>query len=208
MIKTLVVEDNIYIQKHFSDLIANAEGFELVDVTNDAFVAEKLVNASIDLILMDVQTAHNHSGLSAGKRIKEKYPNVKIVVITSLIDPQVMLLAKQGACDSMWYKDHGNKEVMDVIAKTLQGERVFPEELPSVELEDMQSSDISPRQLEILRCYIKGMTYVEIGKRFNIGADGVRWNINDMVRKSGFSNREELVTAVIENKLIVTSLKD
>lgn len=208
MIKTLVVEDNMYIQKHFCDLITNTDGFELVDATRDAFIAEQLCNSSIDLILMDVQTAHNHSGLAAGRRIKERFPNIKIVIITSLIDPQVMAQAKQGACDSMWYKDHGNSEIMDVISKTLDGQRVFPDELPSVELEQIESSDITPRQLELLRCYIKGMTYVEIGRKFNIGADGVRWNINDMVRKSGYANREQLVTAVIENKLIVTTLKD
>ena len=59
---------------------------------------------------MDVQTQHKHSGLAAAKRIKKAFPNIKIVIVTSLVDPQVLERAKTGAADSLWYKDHGTEE--------------------------------------------------------------------------------------------------
>ena len=107
---------------------------------------------------MDVQTQHKHSGLAAAQRIKKAFPNIKIVVVTSLVDPEVLSKAKNGAADSLWYKDHGTGELLDVIKRTLDGESVFPSSSPSVEMEKAMSEDFSPRQLDILRLYIRGLT--------------------------------------------------
>ena len=75
-----------------------------------------------------------HDGLSAGKIIKEKYPYTKVLVVTSLIDPKVLERAKSGCADSLWYKDHGEEEIRSVICRTLNGEHVFPDVAPEVEL--------------------------------------------------------------------------
>lgn len=208
MINTIIAEDNKYIQKHFADLIASDERFHLTDIVADAFEAEKLCYKGIDLVLMDVLTFHRHSGLTAGRRIKEKWPKTKVIIMTSLIDPDILAKAKAGCADSLWYKDHSNKELLEVIERTLAGERVFPDCSPVIEMENMFSDEISPAQLEILRCYIRGMTYAEIGEKFGITNDGVRYHIREMVKKGGFKNKEELFATAIDSKLIVTTLKD
>ena len=208
MINTILVEDDVYIQKHFTDrLSANGE-IQLVGVFRDAFEAEKHCNRTVQLILMDVQTQHKHSGLAAAERIKKAFPQIKIVIVTSLVDPEILTKAKSGAGDSLWYKDHGTAELFDVIKRTLDGERVFPTTAPAVEMEKTMSDTFSPRQLDILRWYIRGLTYQEIADKFGISKNGVRWNLDDMVEKGGFENREALVATAIENKLMVTTLKD
>ncbi len=188
MINILIVEDDKYIQEHFVKLFTADERFHLVGDVRDAFEAERLCNKGIDLVLMDVQTLHRHSGLAAGKRIKEKYPNTKVVIMTSLVDPEVLSKAKIGCADGLCYKDHGDDEVMA--------------------LEDILSSEIKPIQLEILRLYIRGMSFGEIGQKLGITGDAARWHIRDMVSRCGFDSKEELMAAAIESKLIVTALKD
>lgn len=208
MIKTIVVEDNVYMQNHLVNMIQSEGGFTLVAALKDAFEAEKICREkAVDLVLMDVQTAHNHSGIAAGERIR-KNGRTKVVTVTSLIDPEVLEKAKSGAADSLWYKDHGDDELLDVVKRTLEGERVFPDTSPSVELKDMFSSEISPRQILILRRFVQGYTYEEIAAELGITKNGVRWNLDQIVEKGGFSNKHELLAAVIENKLIVTTLKD
>ena len=150
---------------------------------------------SYDLVLMDVQTLHRHSGLAAGKRIKESCPNTKVVIMTSLVDPEVLSKAKTGCADGLCYKDHGDDEVMTVIERVLNGERSFPDETPPVELEDILSSEIKPIQLEILRLYIRGMSFAEIGQKLGITGDAARWHIRDMVSRCGFDSKEELMAA-------------
>jgi DNA-binding NarL/FixJ family response regulator len=207
MINTLIVEDNIYIQNHISSMLAGDDDFNVVAVLKDAFEAENICSSGkIDLIIMDVQTQHNHSGLAAGKRIKSKNPKTKILIVTSLIDPDVLSKAKSGAADSLWYKEYSEEELLDVIKKTLQGEHIFPDTSPNVEIKDMFSENITPRQMDILRRFVQGMTYDEIAKELDLSKNGVRWNLDQIVEKGGFNNKHELLAAVIENKLIVTTL--
>lgn len=208
MIKTILVEDDLYIQKYFADRLLSDGQFQIAAVVRDAFEAERICSEAIDLVLMDVMTLHKHSGLAAGKRIKKAYPNTKVVVITSLVDPEVLTKAKTGCADSLWYKDHSTDEIISVIKRTLAGENVFPDFSPSVEMKKIMSDDFSPAQIEIIRCFIRGYTYKEIAEKFNMSVSGVRWNIAEMVEKGGFKNKEELIATAIENKLVAAILQD
>lgn len=144
MIRVLIVEDQKIMQKYFEYIILQNPEFKLVDTVSDAREAVKICNYSaIDLVLMDVQTFHNHDGLTAGKTIKEEHPGMKILVVTSLIDPKVLERAKTGCADSLWYKDHGEDEICDVIIRTLNGEHVFPDVTPNVELNWITSGNQS-----------------------------------------------------------------
>ncbi len=209
MINTLLVEDDLYIQRHFIERFSEEEDIRIVAAVRDAFEAEGLCSqGGIDLVLMDVLTLHKHSGLAAGKRIREAYPNIKVLIVTSLVDPEVLQQARRGCADSLWYKDHGTDAIMDVIRRTMAGERVIPGFSPSVEMKRCMSEDFTPAQIEILRAFIKGYTYREIAEKFNLSVSGVRYNIAEMVRIGGFKNKEELTTVAIENKLVVTTLDD
>ena len=208
MIRILIVEDQKIMQKYFEYLIESNKEFQHVQTIADANDAIKVCNSTkVDLVLMDVQTFHNHDGLAAGKEIREAHPKTKVLIITSLIDPEVLARAKTGCADSLWYKDHGDEEILDVIHQTLEGKRVFPDISPNVQLNWIQSDEISPRQLEMLRLYIKGLSYSEIAKRMGCSTAGVRWNFQEMIDKAGYSCKEDLIAAVLESKLIVTTLK-
>ncbi len=208
MINTILAEDDLYIQKYFTDFLTSKEDFYIVGTVRDAFEAEKLCSENVDLVLMDVMTLHKHSGLAAGRRIKKAYPNIKVVIVTSLVDPDVLAQARSGCADSLWYKDHGTVKLSEVIRETLAGKHIFPEESPSVEMKKTFSESFSPIQIEILRAFIHGDTYKEIAEKFNLSASGVRWNIAEMIRLGEFKNKEELINTAIENKLVVVTLED
>ena len=207
-IRVLLVEDQKIMQKYFASMVQGDERFLLVDVLNDGEKAVSYCNHTVvDLVLMDVQTFQNHDGLLAAETIKKQHPAVKIIVITSLVDPEILTRAKEKGADSLWYKDHGEEEISDVINRTLKGERIFPDMTPDVELNWITSGEISPRQLEMLRLYICGMSYSEIAKKMNCSTSGVRWNFQEMITRAGYSCKEDLIAAALESKLIVTTLK-
>lgn len=208
MIRVLVVEDQKIMQKHFEYMLSQEPEFKHVQTVADAEEAVGICSYSaIDIVLMDVQTFHNHDGLKAGKAIREACPHTKILIVTSLIDPKVLERAKSGCADSLWYKDHGEEEIKDVIRRTVNGEHVFPDVSPGVELNWITSGEISPRQLEMLRLYICGFSYSEIAREMNCSTAGVRWNFQEMIMKAGYSCKEDLIAAALESKLIVTTLK-
>ena len=207
MIRTVLVEDNLTIQKYLSDMLAAEGRFQLEAVYRDAFEAEALcASGGIDLVLMDVQTLHNHSGLSIGERLRRGGGRTKVVAVTSLVDPEILDRARGGAADSLWYKDHGSEELLRVIDRTLAGERVFPDAPPSVELKQMFSGELTPRQMDVLRCFVRGMTYDEIAQRLYLSKSGVRKVMDRILERGGFENKYELLIACVENKLVVTSL--
>lgn len=107
-IRVLLVEDQKIMQKYFASMVQGDERFLLVDVLNDGEKAVSYCNHTVvDLVLMDVQTFQNHDGLLAAETIKKQHPAVKIIVITSLVDPEILTRAKEKGADSLWYKDHG-----------------------------------------------------------------------------------------------------
>ena len=208
MIRVLIVEDQKIMQKYFEYILFQDEEFRHVQTVSDAEEAVKICSYSpVDLVLMDVQTYHNHDGLKAGKAIKEACPYTKILIVTSLVDPKVLERAKTGCADSLWYKDHGEDEIRNVIRRTVNGEHVFPDVTPDVELNWITSGEISPRQLEMLRLYICGYSYSEIAREMKCSTAGVRWNFQEMIAKAGYSCKEDLIAAALESKLIVTTLK-
>ena len=141
-IRVLLVEDQKIMQKYFASMVQGDERFLLVDVLNDGEKAVSYCNHTVvDLVLMDVQTFQNHEGLLAAETIKKQHPAVKIIVITSLVDPEILTRAKEKGADSLWYKDHGQEEIMEVIDRTLEGEHVFPDKAPAVELKSQAAGD-------------------------------------------------------------------
>lgn len=96
MINTVIVEDNLVIQEYLKDILLSDGDFHIVAMYRDAFDAEDFViRGGVDLVLMDVQTLHNHSGLSIGERIRRYGGKTKVVAVTSLIDPDVIARAKK-----------------------------------------------------------------------------------------------------------------
>ncbi|MBQ7164468.1 MAG: response regulator transcription factor [Clostridia bacterium] len=209
MIKVILVEDNFYVREVLKQMIAGDSRFQILATTDDAFEAEKLcAEHSPDLVLMDVQTAGNHSGLAAGRRIKKNFPDTKIVIVTSLVDAEVLAEAKNGCADSLWYKDYGTKDVLDVMIRTAGGERVFPLNSPNVTLKDIFSDDLTEKQMKILRCFVKGYTYAETAEELGMSLQNVRWHLDRIVEKGNFENKHELLMTILDSKLIVTNLLD
>ena len=204
MTTVIIVEDNTFMRQHFEKMFADDPRYRVVGVFQDAIEAvDTCRNGDVDLVLMDVLTLHDHSGLAAGKRIKDSGCRAKVVAVTSLVDPDVLAKARQGGADSLWYKDHGDEDLMDVIERTLAGEHIFPDTSPVVQLKDIRSAQLTPRQMEILRFFSDGLSYEEIAQKVNITSRGVRWNLDDIVMRSGFKNKNALLTAIIQKTLIV-----
>lgn len=207
MLTAIVVDDNLLNQNYLVNLLTETGRFRVVGTYTDAFDAEPpCADGGIDLVLMDIMTARSHSGLAAGKRIRAMGVKTKVVAVTSLVDPDVLSEARAGGADSLWYKDHGSRDLMGVIDRTLAGERVFPDSSPSIELNEMFSGDITPRQHAILKRMIQGMSYDEIAADLRITKDGVRWNVEQLMEKGGFATRLELLGAIIANKVVAVAL--
>lgn len=97
----LIVEDDPMARKLFEIILESSGRYHLEASIESASLAEfYCMTNPIDLILMDVCTALHASGLDAAARVKEKYPQIKIIIVTSQPECDFIDRARLGGVDS------------------------------------------------------------------------------------------------------------
>lgn len=94
--RTMIVEDDPMAARHLEMVLDKMEEIFISYVIENALMAEAYCcREHIDLILMDVCTAMNASGLEAAVKIKKNFPAVKILILTSQLDPELLRRARE-----------------------------------------------------------------------------------------------------------------
>ena len=204
MIHVLIVEDQAIIQQYFcSYLFKKPETFRVERTLASAGDAIDVCREKrIDLILMDVLTQGGASGLDAIDAIRAAFPAIKILVVTSLVDGEVLQKAKKTGADGLWYKDGPAEELMGVIEKILAGEKVFPDAPPAVKIGCVCSSEFTPKELETLRYVVRGLPYAEIAAAMEVDATTVKTHVGHMLDKTQLKNKLLLAMAARDAKFI------
>lgn len=203
MINVMIVEDQRLIRGILEGYVNRERDFNLVASVSAASQAPEICDSKpIDLIFMDVQTERRENGLVAVKLIKQKHPDIKIIVVTSLVDVDVLKKARQNGADSLWYKDVDNDSLSDIIKRTMQGEHIFPDSPPVVEIGTAKSTEFTKTELIVLRYLVKGLSYGKIAKEMGIEVTTVKYHITNMLNKTNFDNKLQLALAVSNEKMI------
>ena len=206
MINVMVVEDDPMARKLFEIILASSGRYDLTASIESASLAEfYCMTSDIDLILMDVCTALHASGLDAAARVKEKYPQIKIIIVTSQPECDFIHRAKEAGIDSFWYKDISPENLIDVIEQTMAGEQIFPDKTPSVKLGLADSSELTAKEIEVLRFVCEGLEYSEIAERMHISQRTVKFHVSNILSKTGYANKTRLAIAVTNKNFIIPS---
>lgn len=204
MKRIMIVEDDPMASQLLEIYIKEHKEYELVCNIESASMAEVYcLSQNIDLILMDVCTAMNASGLDAAEKIKKNFPHIKIVIITSQPECSFIDRARQVGVDSFWYKSSKAEEIITVIEKTFADENIYPDTTPTLVFGDALSVDLSDRELEVLRELVAGETDADIAEHLFMSVRTVKSHITNMKNKTGFKNRTELAVRARECGLII-----
>lgn len=202
--KVLIVEDQAMPRKMFEMTVSGAEEFELVASIDNAELADiYCLNNGVDLIIMDVVTKNGSSGLEASKKIKNKFPGVKIIVVTSMPEYSFIDYAKQVGVDSFCYKDSMFDNIISIMTRTMAGESIYPDNSPVISLGTALSTDFTKRELEVLKLMTGGYTNTEIGEKLFISLSTVKTHIQSMLDKTSFRNRTELAVKARESGIVI-----
>ena len=204
MYRVMVVEDQAMPRQLFEAFISMSDNYTLVHSIKNADMADIYCEKSeIDLILMDVCTELNSNGLEAAERIKGKYPHIKIIVVTSMPEFSYLERAKKIGVDSFWYKEVSEEPILSLMDRTMAGESIYPDSTPAVGLGLIKSSDLTERELLILRELTSGDTNTEIAERLQISQYTVRDYIQTIMEKTGYRTRTELAVKARESGIII-----
>ena len=204
MYNVMIVEDQAMPRQLFEAFISMSDNYRLVHSIKNADMADIYCERSgIDLILMDVCTELNSNGLDAAERIKQKYPHIKIIIVTSMPEVSYLERARKIGVDSFWYKEVSEEPILSLMDRTMAGERIYPDSTPTVPFGLVSSDEFSEREIEILRELTSGDTNAEIGERHGISQHTVRDYIQVMLEKTGFHSRTELAVKARESGIVI-----
>lgn len=204
MFNVMVVEDQAMPRQLFESFIKYSPDYQLVYSIKNADMADIYCEKSrIDLILMDICTQMNASGLEAAKRIKERHPEIKIIIVTSMPEVSYIKRAKAAGADSFWYKEISEQSIIELMDKTMAGESVYPDSTPVVPFGLTDSENFTEREFDVLRELTSGDTNAQIGERLGMSKNTVRDYIQTMLEKTGFRSRTELAVKARESGIVI-----
>ena len=204
MINVLIVEDQRMMRETMENYIKQKEGYRLAGSLAGASLAEKFCAANpVDLVLMDVCTENDESGFEATKVLKARFPKVKVIIVTSMLDGSYLNRAREVGADSIWFKDVSREELMTVVERTMGGESVYPDKAPKVMIGNASSYEFTEAEIKVLRVLVEGMTYKEMAQALNISVETVKSQVGSMLQKTGFTSKTKLAAMVMSKRLIV-----
>lgn len=204
MTRVLIVEDDPMARQLLEIYVRQSDRYSLVPAIECAALAEFCCRAQqVDLILMDVCTALNANGIEAAEKIKHFFPDIKIIIITSQPECSFIDRARNAGVDSFWYKTAAAESILDVMDRTIAGERIYPDTTPILQLGNITSEVLTSRELEVLREVVAGETDVAIAEKLHLSLRTVKGHIQAMRDKTGFRNRTELAVRARDCGLVI-----
>lgn len=209
MIRVLIVEDQKLSRETMERTVKDSEKYELAGSLFSAELALTFcLRNKVNLILMDVVTNGYKDGIQAAAEIREKLPDVKIIIVTSMVEVDYIRRSKEAKVDSFWYKDISPQQLIEVMDQTMAGGHIYPEATPSVKLGLIQSTELTETEIKILRLVCEGYEYEEIAAMTGTTRRTVHYHISNILSKTGYKNKTRLAVAASRCSLIVPTLPE
>nr|WP_075574400.1 response regulator transcription factor [Ezakiella massiliensis] len=191
--RIMIVDDQFVSREMFKLYISQCPDYEVAYCVDTAMFADTYVlNSKIDLVIMDILMQDGSNGLEAAEKIKKLKPDLKIIAVTSMPEISWMDKAREIGIESFWYKEVSKETILEIIERTLAGESVYPSETPEVALGMVKSTELTPREIQVLRLLTTGVGNDEIAETLNISLNTVKTHIQHLLDKTGFANRTQL----------------
>lgn len=191
--RIMIVDDQFVSREMFKLYISQCPDYEVAYCVDTAMFADTYVlNSKLDLVIMDILMQDGSNGLEAAEKIKKLKPDLKIIAVTSMPEISWMDKAREIGIESFWYKEVSKETILEIIERTLAGESVYPSETPEVALGMVKSTELTPREIQVLRLLTTGVGNEEIAETLNISLNTVKTHIQHLLDKTGFANRTQL----------------
>ena len=205
--RVLIVDDQMIPRQLFENTVTASDRYTLAAALDSAAIADAwCAGGQVDLIILDVVMDDGPTGLEAAGRIKASYPQVKIIVVTSLPDALFLQRARSIGVDSFWYKELQSAPLLEVMDRTMAGEQVWPDHPPRKQLGLADSSEFTDREMDVLRLLAKGLSDKEISEQLHLSFNTVRYHVDNLMAKTGQSSRTGLAVTAVMSGIIFPGL--
>jgi DNA-binding NarL/FixJ family response regulator len=208
--KVLIADDHPLILAGIKHALEEADGFDVVAETNNGAQVLPLVSkTNPDLALLDMRMP-GMDGLTCLDRIRERHPNVKVVILSVSTDPDVIQDVLNRGASAYIVKSVNPVDVPSALRQALEGSVFNAIGLPEKQVSDdaAKAAGLTERESSILKALARGLSNDAIGKELWVAEQTVKFHLTNISRKLGVSNRTEATRYAYENGLVDHSLRD
>lgn len=204
MYNILIVDDQESSRQFMQYALASNEQYKVIGALADSTEAESFCRThKVDLILMDIQTNGQETGLQSAKKVKAYNKNIKIIIVTFYVEQEHIKIAKKIGCEGFWYKDHSTITLSEVIDEVLQGSIIYPGKLPVIMIGCAKSSDFTKQELAVLKLLVNGASRLTISEKLDIQKNTVDYHIKNLKSKTGYDSLLKLAVDVSSKKFMI-----
>lgn len=210
-IKVSIYEDNRPLRESLGKLIETLPDFELLETHPNALnITENTRDKTPDVILMDIGMP-GINGIEAVKRVKETFPNVKVIMQTVFDDDDKVFHSICAGAVGYMLKKAAPMEIVEAIRLAAQGGAPMTPAIATRVLHLFrqyhtphkdEKINLSTREKEILSALTKGSSYKMIAAECNISIDTVRFHMKNIYEKLHVHSMTEAVCKALKDKLV------
>lgn len=207
MIKVMIVDDQALIREGLNMMLSLYENIEIVaEAYNGQEAIEKLEIKQADVVLMDIRMPVM-DGVEATKIIKKRYPNVKILILTTFNEDEYIFQGLNYGADGYILKDVSSKELVKGIETVYEGNVLLQPEVATrvvsamknnviYKSDDVVLKELTPREREIAYLVSEGRTNKEISETLYITEGTVKNHITKILNKLEIRDRTQLALII------------
>lgn len=206
----VVIEDDTTIRRNvekylsLEDHIGKTQAFGSVESFINAYDKQQ---EKFDILLLDIGLP-GMSGLQALPLLKEKYPDLDIIMLTAFEDEATVVKALCSGAVAYVSKKSSLEEIVDAIFIVKKGGSYMSPVIAREILNYMVRGEVkaSPslltsRQTEILECLVEGKSYSQIAKELAVSIETIRTHIKKMYKTIHVNNKVEAVAKYLRGEI-------
>ncbi|MEQ3511990.1 response regulator transcription factor [Pseudoalteromonas sp. BZB3] len=187
MIKVLVVEDQGLVRGAISALLGLDVQIEVIAQAQDGLEGlNALQEHEIDIVLTDIEMP-NMTGLELAEQVIEKYPNSKVVIMTTFSRAGYIRRAMGMGVKGFVLKEAPSEYLVNTLKKVMVGQKVIDPELAMSALED--NDPLSEKERKALRFASEGLKTAEIAQKLFLSEGTIRNYLSEAIAKLNATNR-------------------
>ncbi|MGE6376087.1 response regulator [Peribacillus muralis] len=209
MIKVLFVDDHEMVRIGVSAYLTAQADIEVIGEADNGLKAVELaLELRPDIILMDL-VMPVMDGIEATKRIIEKWPEARIIIVTSFLDDEKVYPALEAGATSYMLKTSKASEIARAVRSTFQGQSVLEPEVTGKMMEKLRRpqktelhEQLTKREMEILLLMTQGKTNQEIADELYIALKTAKVHVSNILSKLDVQDRTQAVIYAFKHSLV------
>jgi len=204
-IKILMADDHPVVRAGIRGMLETQDDFEVVaEAENGQEAIEQVAKLKPDVVLMDLRMPEM-DGVEAIGKIKEKYPNINILVLTTYDTDADIVRAVEAGATGYLLKDAPREELFRAVRGTAKGETVLAPVVAARlmgKVRDHGEQALSAREIDVLMLVARGASNQDVAEKLHVSTATVKSHLIQIYQKLGVSDRTAAVTTAIERGII------